>query len=197
MKIKRWLMLAVLGVSGAAYGTDLNLTVTCDDAFEAFISTNDAVEGTSFLTDDNWWPTVESGSVTLTPGITHYLHIKAWDIYGSISSLIASASLDDALFQFDNATQSLDTDTTNWGLSKTGWGINDLSVSDYGANGASPWGAQAGINAGARFIWSDTVAEAGVLHYFSVKITPVPEPATLAVLGLGAATMLRRRRRNA
>ncbi|HRK20396.1 MAG TPA: PEP-CTERM sorting domain-containing protein [Fimbriimonadaceae bacterium] len=188
------LALAIAG-SSAAYATNLNITLTCDDAFEAFISTNDSVQGTSFLTDDNWWPTTESGSTALTPGMTNYLHIKGWDLYGAVSALIASLSLSDALFEFENGLQTLDTDTTYWGLSTTGWGVNDLTPTDLGANGTGPWGTIGGVNGAARFIWNGTGGVTGIDHYFSVKINPVPEPATLSALALGAAALLRRRRR--
>lgn len=188
------LALAIVG-AGVAQATNLNITLTCDDAFEAFISTNDAVQGTSFLTDDNWWPTTETGSTALTTGVTNYLHIKGWDLFGAVSALIASVSLDDALFEFDNGLQNIDTDTTYWGMSTTGWGINDLTPTDLGANGTGPWGTIPGVNAAARFIWNGTGGTVGIDHYFSIKINPVPEPATISALALGAAALLRRRRR--
>lgn len=193
MAVRLGVLTLALAAASAAEATNLNITLTCDDAFEAFISTNDSVEGTSFLTDDNWWPTVETGSTALTPGMTNYLHIKGWDLFGSVSALIASLSLDDALFEFDNGQQTLDTDTTYWGLSTTGWGVNDITPTDLGANGTGPWGSIAGVNAAARFIWNGTGGVTGINHYFSVRINAVPEPATLSALALGAVALLRRR----
>lgn len=192
----KWMLVPLtVAASGAALATNLNMTLTCDDDFEAFISTNDSVQGTSFLVDDVWWPTVESGSTALTSGMTNYLHIRARDVFGSVSALIASLSLSDANFQFGNSLQTLDTDTTYWGLSLSGWGINDLTPTDLGPNGTGPWGNIAGVNASARFIWGPRQGEANVYHYFSVAITPVPEPATIAGLGGLVALALRKRRK--
>lgn len=193
MNNRIWALGAFAGLAAASGATNLNITTTCDDAFEAFISTNDAVQGTSFLTDDNWWPSVETGSTALTPNVTNYLHIKGWDIYGASSAMIASLSLSDAGFQFDNGGQTLDTDTVYWGLSTSGWGINDLIPTDYGPNGTGPWGSISGVSASARFLWSATYGVPGVYHHFSVRITPVPEPASWMVLGLLAAGLRRRR----
>lgn len=192
---KRDLVLGiVLGVSPIASATNLSITATCDDAFRAYISTSDSVEGTLFLTDDNWWPSVESGMTALTPSVTNYLHIKGWDIYGASSAMIASLSLSDTGFEFDNGGQTLDTDTVYWGFSTTGWGINDLTPTDYGPNGTGPWGMVSGVNASARFLWSATYGVPGIDHYFSVRITPVPEPASWMALSLLALGIRRRPR---
>lgn len=193
--MKRVFLLGLLALGGGASATTLTFTGLADDAFEAYISTNDSVEGTLFLAQTSTWLAgAVTGTVNLIPNVTHYLHIRARDIAGPPSMLIGEALLDDANFWFDNTTNQLLTNTVNWKVSLTGFGSNYFTPVDLGGNGTGPWGNTSGIAPTARRIWS-TPNGAGGEHYFTARISTVPEPATMAILGTGLAILIRRRKR--
>lgn len=176
-----------------ASATTLTFSGVADDFFEAYISTSDSVQGTQFAAQTGTWQAgTVTGTTVLTPNVVNYLHIRARDTFGAPSMLVGEAWLDDANFAFPNAAQNLLTNNTDWSLSLTGFGVNDLIPTVVGQNGQNVWGTQSGISLSAKRLWSNqTQGE----HYFTVAITPVPEPATMVALGLGAAGLLRRRSR--
>lgn len=186
------LFIALVGTQISS-ATTLTLKMVADDFFEAYISTSDAVQGTQFAAQTGTWQAgTVTGTTVLTPNVVNYLHVRARDAFGAPSMLVGELSLDDSGFAFPNATQNLLTNNTDWSLSLTGFGVNDLTPTVVGQNGSGPWGTQSGISLNASRIWSSqTQGE----HYFTVAISPVPEPATMFALGLGAAGFLRRRSR--
>ena len=193
MKSYRFAILSLLAIASVgAQATTLTATITSDDAYEAYISTNDSVEGTQFLVSTGTWSSVETGSTALTAGVVNYLHIRSRNWSGP-QMIIGQLSLSDADFAFDNNTQFNVTNITDWKLSRTGWGLNNLTAVDLGPDGLSPWGNQPGIDDSARFIWSEVAVNTDD-HYWSIRLTPVPEPATMSVLGLAAFAAWRRRR---
>ena len=180
-----------LVMAGFAQATTLTFEAVADDTFTAYISTDDTVLGTQFLSQVGTWQNGGGvGSIGLTAGVTNYLHVIAMDQFGAPSMLIGEASLDDGLFEFGNSSQTLLTNTTEWNLSLTGFGVNYFTPSDLGQNGTGPWGIQSNIDINARRLWSQ---QTGGEHYFSVAINPVPEPISL--IGLGAFGLLLRRKK--
>lgn len=182
--------LALAGTS--AYATDLTLAGTADDAFNAYLSTSDSTAGTLFASG-NSWGTTYTGSITLTPGTTYYLHIDAFDVAGAPSMFIGELGLTDSAFWFDNGGQSSVTGDTNWSASTVGFGGTTTTITDLGPNGTSPWGSRSGISSNAHYIW--TPGDVSEHRYFTVKVNSVPEPMTLAVVSFGAMALLRRRPR--
>jgi len=68
----------------------------------------------------------------------------------------------------------------------TGWG----KPTDSGANGVSPWGTIAGIDGNAHWIYTannsgNSLITDDYLVVFRTYATPVPEPATMSLLGMG------------
>ena len=197
--MKRLLLPAALAVAATSQATTLTLTLNVDDFATAYISTDDTVDGTAFLTkeDTTWQSGPKSGSVTLVDGAVNYLHIKAHDAFGAPSMLIAEASLDNTDFWFANNTQNLLTNGTDWTASLTGFGANTFAPFELGANGFGPWGFQNGISASAQLIWTTPSGQqpGGDTGYYTAVINTdvVPEPVSL--LGLAAVGFLAKRRR--
>lgn len=181
-----------LVASAGAYATNLNLAMVADDFFEAYISTNDSVQGTQFAAQTNTWQAGTTlASVALTPNVTNYLHVRARDVFGAPSMLVGQLGLSDAGFMFANNTQSMLTNTSDWQVSLTGFGTGYFTPTSIGLNGTGPWGTQGSISVNATRIWSN---QTNGEHYFSVAIMPVPEPGAFLGLALGAAMLLRRRK---
>ncbi|MFB0980375.1 MAG: DUF2341 domain-containing protein [Alteromonadaceae bacterium] len=143
-----------------------NLSV--DNTFEAYISSDDSVQGTLITSGTNWKTTYNLATL-LTPGQAYYLHIKAVDTSGA-AGFLGDFEITDSDHTFSNGLTTLNTNTTNWVVSKAGWS-DYQPVSAYGTNGADPWGTRASVDNNAQWIWSsDNVADN--LNYFSTKILP-------------------------
>ena len=206
--------LACLSIA-AASATTISGSLTADNAFFAYISTDNSTLGTLVASGNSWPTTFTINAAALTPGVTNYLQIEVIN-YGAQGGFIGDFTLSDTGFHFANGTQSLSTDTTDWsGIYNSSnnmvvaqpWVQPTAGVVSFGANGVGPWGTRPGISATADWIWPNDAnslpngsACANCTVDFSTVITPgsvVPEPASLLIFGSGAlavAGMLRRKR---
>lgn len=200
LNMKNTLLMSVAAASlaviaGSASATTLSATLNVDNGFTAYISTDDSVAGTSFLTGSSW-PVSSIGSTALTAGVTNYLHIYAYDT-GGPQGLLGTFSLSDTDFQFGNGTQTLLSGDSAMMVSETGWSGYHAISQDYGANGVAPWGFMAAQSASSHWVWSD----GGDYAYFTVAIEStvptIPLPASLPFLavGLGMFGIARARRK--
>ncbi len=110
-----------------AHATTLSGNLTSDDAFYAYISTNNSVLGTPvYVTGVEtssggtngaggiWWGYSYSFTgITLTPGQTYYLQIEAIN-YSQAAGFIGDFTLSGSGFTFANGQQELLTNTANW-----------------------------------------------------------------------------------
>lgn len=189
------LLSVAIGVSAQA--TALTGSLTVDNGFSAFISTDDSINGTSICNGDNWGATYNLGKVNLTPGVKNYLHVKASD-WGVIAGFLGSFKLSDTGFVFNNGTQSLVTNASDWKVGTNGFGTYNATVSiANGKNGCSPWGTRPNISNDAVWIWTNGGHDTNTTRYFSTEITAVPEPGTIvaALSVLAPAGLLFRRKR--
>ena len=149
-------------------GLSGNLAV--DNTFEAYISTDDSVQG-DFLSSGNRWQTTYTLLSQLTPGQDYYLHIKATNT-GGPSGFLGDFEITGTEHTFSNGLTALKTNTTDWVVSTSGWN-NYQTPTSYGANGSVTWSARAGIDRSAEWIWSSN-NQADNTTYFSTHIIVPP-----------------------
>ncbi len=148
-------------------------SLNVDNQFEAYISTDDSVQGTLIGTGNNWPTTVDISSA-LTPGQNYYLHILARDV-GGVAGFLGEFELTGTNHTFSNGLTTLTTNTTDWRVSTSGWS-NYQTVSGYGTNGVAPWGNRPAVNPNAVWIWSSN-NDSDNLNYFSTTIAaPIAAP---------------------
>jgi hypothetical protein len=201
---------ALLGVTQQVSAATLSGSLTADNAFYAFISTNNAVLGTE-VASGNSWPTVfDFGPSALTPGVTNYLQIEAIN-YGGPGMFVGSFSLSGSGYQFANGQQTISTDTTNWNgifnntnsdpfviqpwVQPTGAVENEIGYYNWGLSLVPP----------AEYIWSADVPNGCAFDGGSCTVdlstpifataTPLPAAFPLFAGGLGVMGMFARRRK--
>jgi hypothetical protein len=203
----RPVVFATFGValSTSAYATTLSGALTADNAFFAYISTNNSVAGT-LLAKGNYWPTpVSIAPFSLIPGQTYYLHIEVIN-EGGWGGFLGNFKLSDSQFKFANGSQTLLTNTANWSGSYNSsyssptpvqqrWLTPSGGVVNEGPNLAttSPWRrSMAGIDPHASWIWPTkayypaTVGSAtyGACGYCTVDFsTTITDPPVVGVPG--------------
>ena len=205
--------LSALPTAAGPVTADLTGNLTADNAFYAYVSTNNAVLGT-LVVSGNSWPDSFSLASSLTPGVTNYLQIEAIN-YGGPGGFIGSFSLNNNQFQFANGGQTLSTDTTNW------LAIYNNSNSDPNAQQAwvtptvlpeletYPWGTPSPISPSAQWIWASGASGSDGCQLnggggnctvdlstaISSTATPLPAGLPLFASGLGVLGLLMRGRK--
>lgn len=188
-----------------AKATTLTYSLNVDNAFTAYISTDNSVAGTN-IGSGSMWPTTYSASATLIDGVTNYLHIAAVD-FARPAMLLGLFTLSDSDFAFANGTQRMVSGDPGLTVSDNGWSAF-TATANLGPNGTSPWGLR-GPAADARYVWHQNPATSvayftAMLSYQGPPVTETPSPSQvplpaglpLILTGLLGLGVLRRRQAN-
>jgi len=236
--IKQWgsacIVTASLLAAGAVQADAIKVSLTVDNSYALYVG--DVNGATSFVGSDGNWPSVETYNFNLASGAYLYVvtasdRAAAQGFLGQFENLTNNYKFysNDPQWQvmatglgagapYDGTAASLNllsaeiVDANGGGNASLGW----QNFTAGGANGIGPWGAMAGIDAAARWVWYGagncnlTNPTAGgcdagewLVFRIAVAATPddptgtgqLPEPASLALAGLGllAAGACRRR----
>ncbi len=191
----RWLI-AVLGfcslLVAPVAATTLKATITADDDFQIYVSTDDSVLGTLLgegSTVNGSWASSWTFNYDLTPGVVNYIHVVAWDLYQVKTAFLGEFWLSDAGFRFRNDAQNLTTESADWDMSNAGFSIGYYTPDMIGANRPTtvPWEVSVpGISADAQWIWSN-FGNDWTQRYFSTPIFP-PNVLTVTCGAGGSVT---------
>ncbi|NVK03174.1 MAG: cadherin-like domain-containing protein [Flavobacteriia bacterium] len=176
----------VNNIGNATAGT-LSGTLTADNLFEIYVSTDDNVQGTLYGSGSNWAQTYNMATAQLNPAQKYYIHVKATDVGGP--EFFAGKFQLTGGFEFANGTQSLNTNNADWKVSSTGWGnYGTPFVVGQAGQQLQIWGTGVNTLSPAYLIWSgDWNTVGGETRYFTAEIRPIIPGTNVTVTGTDAA----------
>jgi len=164
--------------------TTFSGTLTADNTFNIYISTDDSVLGTYLGQGNNWGLPFGFNAASLTQGSTNYVHVVAVN-QGGPGGLLGSFNLSDSNFVFANGSTVENTTAADWKVSLTGFGSNYATPVNEGTNGVGPWGTLSGISSSSNWMWDHESHSTTDLNteYFSLAIKPVLKLTDTGTIG--------------
>jgi len=204
---KRLLVLAAFVLIAVSFSaaTTLSGNLTADNGFYAYISTDNSQRGSLLAWGDSWETTYSFTDATLSPGVTNYLHIEAFNWYLA-AAFIGQFSLTGSGFRFANGAQTLLTDSADWSgiyndafflpeptpAPEQPWVLPTSGVVTYGQNGVGPRYLMPLIDSSAQWIWPNDPASACefcVVDLSTPIYSTIPEPTALDLSCLALAAI--------
>lgn len=184
----------LLIASTSASATLLSGGLNVDNGYAAYISTDNATQGTLVSSANNWYSTYSFSGVNLTAGQDYFLHIFAYD-QGGIAGFLGEFNLSGSDHVFSNGLSNLKTNTTDWDVSTSGWN-NYLDATSLGNNGVGPWGTQSAVASDAQWIWSADAHNHNQVYFTTaISAAKVSEPTSMMLFGFGLAGLMLARRK--
>lgn len=199
-------VVVMLGFSVSASAIRYTTTLTADNHYALYIGTEDDLEyiGRDSSTDN--WSNAETFDFDLSAGESIY--IAVWSDDTQAQGLIG---------QFVSEYNTLLTNTSDWKVYLSFSDLDDnADAPDLEAkfvegeetweavthsidHGSDPWGTIAGISHEASWIWGSPLqpgSDFGEYQVFRITPNTVPEPGTMALIGLGLLGLAIFRKRN-
>ena len=182
--------------------TTVRATLAGDNSFSFYVSPDPHALGTLIGTGGGWTGTPPTWDFIVPADFPMYLHVvgnNAGDTPNPAGFLGMFELIDGRSFA-ETGSSVLCTDTLDWWVNNLGFGEDMVRPTLQAVYGGSPWGSSMAefIGSGAEWIWLGGPGNVppGTV-YFTARITAVPEPATMLLVGVGVLGLLRRRRTRA
>ncbi|MBU1085952.1 MAG: PEP-CTERM sorting domain-containing protein [Candidatus Omnitrophica bacterium] len=182
------LLVAVLGVSQAAFAIPAFLTVTADNLFVDIVVNGVSLDPLGINADN--WKLADTYAIDLNYGVENIIDFNVSNAGGLVTAtnpaaLLAQLTIEDVWFKEGGST-IVSGPESYWSIISSAFGYTPVTPDAYGDNSSSNiWydvngGPIAGISGAAQWIWSDADPKSAIL---SLKVTPVPEPMTMLLFG--------------
>jgi hypothetical protein len=180
--------------ANAALITSLSGNSYIDDKGFIAISTNDIVQGTTVASTNIWNSPANFSGFTLLADVDYFIHIFV-DGGNYPNNIIGEFNIDGTTHEFVNGTQTLGTNKVDWL-----WGSSLSNMVNAPVNVGNNYAGSFDSTTENIFranTWPDYIHTNA---FFTTKISAVqldvsnvPEPSTLAILGLGLMGLASRR----
>jgi hypothetical protein len=174
-----------LGTACSAEADTLSGNLTVDNAFFAFVSTDNSVLGTQIGSGNDWGQTYSLTPTSLSPG-TYYLQIEAIN-YGLVGAFIGDFFIGSHEFLTNTTDWQASYNNSNNAVSIQPWVQPVGTVISDGANGVTPWGPHPTISSSAEWIDASVNGLSDCLNCtvdFSTQFTVSAVPGPIAGAGL-------------